>query len=60
MSDDFHGDETLLTFHEISSFSLLVMSTKVKVFNVMKSYIKLLLRLALQLLLFVQILNVKT
>ena len=60
MPDEFYGDETLLTFHETSSFSLLVMSTKVKVFNVMKFSMKLLLRLALRLLLFVQILNVKT
>ena len=41
MPDEFHGDETLLTSHEIQSFSLLVMSAKVMVFNVMKLPLKL-------------------
>ena len=36
MSDEFHGDETLLTSHETPSFSLLAMSAKVMIFNVMK------------------------
>jgi len=45
--DEFHGDETLLTFHETLSFSLFVMLAKVIVFNVTKSSMKLPLRLAL-------------
>jgi len=44
--DGFHGDETLLTSHETPSFSLLAMSAKVVVFNVMKLSIKLSLKLA--------------
>ena len=46
MPDEFHGDETLLTFYETLIFSLLAMSAKVIVFNVMKSSMKLPLRLA--------------
>ena len=45
--DEFHGDETLLTSHETLAVSLLVMSAKMMVFNVMKSFMKLLLRLVL-------------
>ena len=41
VSDKFHGDETLLTFHEILAFSLLTMSAKVMVFNVMKPPLRL-------------------
>ena len=33
MPDEFHGDETLLTSHETSSFSLLVMLVKLMIFN---------------------------
>ena len=47
MSDEFHGDETLLTSHETPPFSLLTMSAKLMVFNVMKLSMKLPLRLAL-------------
>ena len=36
MPDEFYGDETFLTSHETSSFSLLTMSAKVTVLNVMK------------------------
>ena len=49
MPDGFHGDETLLTSHETPSFSLLVMSTKLMVFNVIKLSMKPPLRLALTL-----------
>ena len=45
MSDVFHGDETLLTSHETPSFSLFAMSAKVMIFNVMKPFMKLPLRL---------------
>jgi len=41
MPDEFYGDETLLTSHEILSFSLLAMSAKLMIFNVMKLSIKL-------------------
>ena len=44
MSDEFHSDETLLTSHETLAFSLLDMSAKVIVFNVMKPFIKLTFR----------------
>jgi len=44
---EFYGDETLLIFHENSVFSLLAMSAKLMIFNAMKSFIKLSLRLAL-------------
>ena len=47
MLDEFHNDETLLTSHETLVFSLLAMSAKVIVFNVMKPSIKLTLRLVL-------------
>ena len=47
MSDEFYGDKTLLTFHENLAFSLLAMSAKVMVFNVMKPFIKSPLRLVL-------------
>ena len=40
MPDEFHGDETLLTSHKIPSFSLLAMSAKMVVFNVIKLFIK--------------------
>jgi len=43
--DEFRSDETLLTSHETSSFSLLVTSAKLMIFNVMKLSIKLLLKL---------------
>ena len=46
MLDEFHGDKTLLTFYETLLFSLLAMSAKEIVFNVMKSFMKLLLILA--------------
>ena len=46
MLDEFYGDKTLLTFYETLSFSLLAMSAKGIVFNVMKFFMKLLLRLA--------------
>ena len=46
MPDEFHGDETLLTSHETLAFSLLAMSAKVMVFNVMKPFMKLPLRLS--------------
>ena len=36
MPDKFYGDETLHTSHETLSFSLLVMSAKFIIFNVMK------------------------
>ena len=39
--DGFHGDDTLLTFYETLSFSLLVMSAKLIIFNVMKSPLRL-------------------
>ena len=41
MPDEFYGDETLLTSHETSSFSLLITSEKMKVFNVIKLSVKL-------------------
>ena len=47
MPDVFYGDETLLTSHETPSFSLLAMSAKVNVFNVIKPCMKLPLRLVL-------------
>ena len=47
MLDGFHGDETLLTSHEIPSFSLLVMSANLMIFNVKKPSMKPPLRLAL-------------
>jgi len=46
VTDEFHGDETLLTSHETPYFSLLAMSAKMVVFNVIKLSIKLSLRLA--------------
>ena len=45
--DEFHDDETLLTFHKTLLFSLLTMSTKLIIFNVMKPFMKFTLRLAL-------------
>ena len=36
MPDEFHGDKTLLTFHETLAFSLLTMSAKIIIFNVIK------------------------
>ena len=47
MTDEFHGDETLLTSHETPSFSLLAMLAKLMIFNVMKLSMKPPLRLAL-------------
>ena len=47
VSDGFYGDETLHTFHKTSSFPLLAMSAKLMIFNVIKPYMKYLLRLAL-------------
>jgi len=44
--DEFH-DETLLASNETLSFSLLAMSAKLMVFNVMKPFIKSPLRLVL-------------
>jgi len=34
----FHGDKTLIASHETLSFSLLVMSTNLIIFNTMKLY----------------------
>jgi len=45
--DVFHGDETLLTSDETPSFSLLVISPKLMIFNAMKFFMKALLRLTL-------------
>ena len=45
MPDEFHDDENLLTSHETPVLSLFAMSAKIMVFNVMKPYIKLPLRL---------------
>ena len=47
MPDEFHSDKTLLTFHETPAFSLLAMSAKVMIFNVVKFSMKLSFRLAL-------------
>jgi len=47
MPDVFHGDETLLISHKTPLFSLLAMSTKLMIFNVIKLSIKFQLRLAL-------------
>ena len=47
VSDEFYGDKILLTSYETSSFSLLTMSAKVIVFNIMKLSIKFPLRLTL-------------
>jgi len=44
--DEFHGDEIFLTSHKTSSFFFLATSAKLIIFNVMKLYIKLPLRLA--------------
>ena len=41
MTYEFHSDKTLLTFQITSYFSLLAMSAKLMIYNVMKSYIKL-------------------
>ena len=40
MPDEFHDDEILLTSYETPSFPLLVMSAKLIVFNIMKSFMK--------------------
>ena len=48
MPDEFHGDKTLLTFYETSSFSLLATSAKLMIFSVIKLSMKLSLRLALE------------
>ena len=47
MSDGFYGDETLLTSHETPLFSLLTMSVKMMIFNIMKPSMKLPLKLVL-------------
>ena len=36
MLDEFYGDETLITSHKTSSFSLLTMLAKLKIFKAMK------------------------
>jgi len=46
--DEFHGDETLLTYHETSSFSFFATLAKLIIFNVMKLSIKFPLRLTLE------------
>ena len=40
MPDEFYGDETLITSHKITSFSILATSAKLAIFNIMKFYIK--------------------
>ena len=45
MSDEFHSDETILTSHETLVFSLLDTSAKLMIFNAMKPFMKLSLRL---------------
>ena len=47
MPNEFYGNETLLISHETPAFSLLTMSAKLMIFNIMKSFIKLSLKLAL-------------
>ena len=47
MPDEFHSDETLLTFYGTQSFSLHAMPAKLMIFNAMKSSMKLPLRLVL-------------
>ena len=47
MLDGLRGDKTLLTFHETPSFDSLSLLAKLMVFNVMKSFMKLPLRLVL-------------
>ena len=47
MTDVFYSDEVLLKSHKTSSFSLLAVSAKLTIFNVMKLSIKFLLKLAL-------------
>ena len=49
MPDGFHGDETLLTSHETPFFSFLAKSAKLIIFNVIKSSVKLSLRMTLEL-----------
>jgi hypothetical protein len=44
--DEFHGNKTLFTSHETPFFSLLAMSAKMIVFNTIKLFIKLPLKLA--------------
>jgi len=46
MTYKFHGDETLLTSHETLAFYLLAMLAKIMVFNIMKPFMKLPLRMA--------------
>ena len=36
MPDEFYGDKILLTFYETLAFSLLTMSAKIMIFNVIK------------------------
>ena len=45
VSNGFHDNETLLASHEITSFSLLLMSAKIMIFNTMKFFMKFPLRL---------------
>ena len=40
MPDEFCGDETLLTFHKILVFSLIIMSAKMMIFNSIKLSMK--------------------
>ena len=47
MSDEFYDDEILLTSYEILFFSFLIMSAKFIIFNIMKLFMKFLLRLTL-------------
>jgi len=47
VTDEFHGDETLLIFYGTQSFSLHAMPAKLMIFNAMKSSMKLPLRLVL-------------
>ena len=46
MPDGFYSDETLIISHETLSFSLLTISAKLMIFNVMKSFMKFPLGLA--------------
>jgi len=49
VADEFHNDEILLTSHETTFFSILAKSAKLIIFNVIKSSIKLSLRVTLEL-----------
>ena len=41
VSNGFHDNETLLASHEITFFSLLLMSAKIMIFNIMKPPLRL-------------------